>query len=378
MKAILFNIHDLVLILTVVICAVLVGIFSAKRDSRRLSRYLLSCFFLLCAFIALDKLFFWSEAVKSQVFDFFPGFLLLFSFAFFAVGPVLYWYTSSRLFTSFSIKPTNLVHLIPTLLTPVYLYIACLQFPLEVQREFLLDLKIYDQPGIYFSYFVHLKKILPVVYGVFTLSLILYKQYLQKKHNTPITQQENVWLNILVGGFLLIWLWALLTHFYGIHHPGALSDLMGIVDNYLTLVLIVVLLFYGLAYLGNFSATGEEFIDPRHVEQIRHLIETEKPFLNPQLTLDRFARLVDLSPRQVSLVVNRSFNQNFHEYINSYRVDTAKRILGEIESRNLTIQEVAQKAGFNSKATFNRFFKNMVSLTPSEYRQNSLAQKSNK
>src|SRR5690606_12215242 len=103
--------------------------------------------------------------------------------------------------------------------------------------------------------------------------------------------------------------------------------------------------------------------------RIDKLMQTEKPYLNSQLTLERFADLLGVSSRQVSFTINRCFQQNFHEFINRFRVEEAKRLLGDEEFQERTILDIAQQSGFNSKATFNRFFKSFVGVTPSAYRQ---------
>lgn len=374
MKALLFNVHDLVLLLTLGICVLLAGIFAVQPGTRRAPNYLLGGFFVLNALIALDKLIFWGEAFKYQVFEFFPPLLLLFSFADFVVGPVLYWYVCSRIFLSYSFRTKESLHLIPALATPVYLYLVCFQFPTEVQHELLLELKIYDKPWLYFNDFITFKKMMPIIYAVVAFSMLIPQT---KKTNgvNHLSHKEIIWLKALTGGFSFVWLWALGTHLYGSQITIQISDFMGIAGNYMTLILIAGLVFYDLAWLGERTPTTlsssneeDEAVNAEQAKQIRALVESEKPYLNPRLTLGRFSELVDLSPRQVSLVINRCFDQNFHEYINRYRVEEAKRMLSN--DKDLTIQEVAQRSGFNSKATFNRFFKNIETLTPSEFRQN--------
>ena len=43
------------------------------------------------------------------------------------------------------------------------------------------------------------------------------------------------------------------------------------------------------------------------------------------------------------------------------------------EYRYRTIMEVYVDAGFNSKSVFNEFFKNIVKMTPSEYKKSQLS-----
>lgn len=372
MKTILFNIHDFILLLTASISIFIAALCSFRHQMKPVTRNLLICFFTLNAIIALDTLLFWGEAVRYRVFDFFPYFSLIFSFAIFSVGPTLYWYTRSQITADYTWKPRELLHLLPAIAAPIYLYVVCFRFPPAVQRELLLELQIYTLPGPHYAWFITLKKILPVIYAVLSAALV----FRRNSRQLQASDQQLTWIKLLVYGFLLVWLWALFTHVFGRQHPGSLSDLMGISGNYMTFFLITALAVYQQVHLtkklelvekiAEEIDDSEEEINPEHRDRVQLIMNTEKPFLNPRLTLERFAELVHLPPRQVSLIINRCFEQNFHEYINRYRVEEAKKMLADPE---YSIQKIAQLSGFNSKATFNRLFKNLVTVTPSEYRE---------
>jgi AraC-like DNA-binding protein len=164
---------------------------------------------------------------------------------------------------------------------------------------------------------------------------------------------------------------------------------LGIFGNYMSLTLMAVLVFRGVAYPPPTTTVVvmESALTQDHAEEepaeshedkeeitaiadrIHKFIQTEKPYLNSRLTLERFAGLMELSPRQVSTAINRGFEQNFHEYINSFRVEEAKRLLRDDACQSYSILEIAQQSGFNSKATFNRIFKTVTGATPTAYRQ---------
>ena len=52
----------------------------------------------------------------------------------------------------------------------------------------------------------------------------------------------------------------------------------------------------------------------------------------------------------------------------TYRVEEAKSILKTDLGKKLTIEEVAEQVGYNSKSAFNTAFKKITSQTPSEFR----------
>ncbi len=101
--------------------------------------------------------------------------------------------------------------------------------------------------------------------------------------------------------------------------------------------------------------------------KLEELMELEKPFLNANLTLFDLSNAVNVSSREVSNCLNREMKMNFYEFINRYRVSEVKTRL-ETDGDKFTILAIALDCGFNSKASFNRIFKQITGFTPSEYR----------
>jgi AraC-like DNA-binding protein len=111
-------------------------------------------------------------------------------------------------------------------------------------------------------------------------------------------------------------------------------------------------------------------IDPEGLkERLLAMIENEEPYLDEDITLASLAHALDIEPHQFTLFLNRYLNTNFHDFINAYRIEAAKKLLVNEPSEN--ILAVAFRTGFNSKASFNRVFKKIAGLTPSQYRKTS-------
>lgn len=395
MKDILFNGHDVVLMLVIGFSFLLAFRTAFSSGVARGTRLLLTAFFLLSAFASLDTLLFWGDSIKYAAFDISPWLPMAFSFASFAVGPLLYWFFRSLNEPEKSLRSLDYLHLLPALITPFYLYLVCYRYPLSQQFNLILELSIFSKTEAYFFVFLTLKKMMPVIYGVVCFALVSRNQSARSRSTVKLAQ-----LPYLYAGFPLIWGWVLLTHILGQWLPVTVSDSMGIFGNYMSVTLSFALLFTTLGspapavvtvtesslaqQRGNdataISAAKAENHETENAneqndeiealaERIEILVEKEKPYLNSQLTLERFAHLVQASPRQVSFVINRRFKQNYHEYINRFRIEEAKRLLRDPTCRDLGILEIAQRAGFNSKATFNRFFKSIAGIPPSAYRQ---------
>ncbi len=102
--------------------------------------------------------------------------------------------------------------------------------------------------------------------------------------------------------------------------------------------------------------------------RIQATMHQDQLYLQPELTLAELAAALNLAPRSVSEVINLYFKQNFAEFINSYRIEAAKRRLLAEETRDESILELLYAVGFNSKSTFNAAFKLKTGLSPSQYR----------
>lgn len=106
-------------------------------------------------------------------------------------------------------------------------------------------------------------------------------------------------------------------------------------------------------------------------------IETEKtlsaymektlPWLNQTLTLSDLAESIDVTPNLLSQVLNEHAGKNFYDYINSYRLNHFLKLSREKKYRNYTLLSLAYECGFNSKTTFNAFFKKITGKTPTDY-----------
>ena len=111
-----------------------------------------------------------------------------------------------------------------------------------------------------------------------------------------------------------------------------------------------------------------------YVEALSRLMDNNKCYRDSELTLPQLANKLNISAHNLSEVLNTQLQQNFFDFINRYRVDEVKVKLADAAYAHVKILAVAFDAGFNSKTAFNTIFKNMTGYTPSEYRNQVLAQ----
>lgn len=102
-------------------------------------------------------------------------------------------------------------------------------------------------------------------------------------------------------------------------------------------------------------------------EKLKDLMNKEKLYKNPELTLSEVAQKIPIHPNVLSQVINTAEEKNFYDYINLQRVEEFQRIIFLPQNKEYTLLALAFECGFNSKTSFNRNFKKATNLSPSEY-----------
>jgi AraC-like DNA-binding protein len=105
-------------------------------------------------------------------------------------------------------------------------------------------------------------------------------------------------------------------------------------------------------------------------EQIlKRLSALNTELLDPDLSLPVLAELTGAAPHHLSQVLNERLGQSFFEYLAVRRVQAAQQMLKDAATRNLKIEELAERVGFNSRSAFATAFKKITGATPSDYRR---------
>ena len=93
----------------------------------------------------------------------------------------------------------------------------------------------------------------------------------------------------------------------------------------------------------------------------------ERPYLDPRLNLSDLSEMINCSPNQLSQLLNENIGKNFYDYVNEYRLGYFRELTRNPRNKQFTFLSLAYESGFNSKSTFNSFFKKSTGVTPSEY-----------
>ncbi|MCZ6828989.1 MAG: AraC family transcriptional regulator [Gammaproteobacteria bacterium] len=116
------------------------------------------------------------------------------------------------------------------------------------------------------------------------------------------------------------------------------------------------------------SGLGNQQME-KYKSQLVALMHTEKMYLRSDLTLPKLAVLVNCSVNHLSQVLNAGFGMSFFDFMNSYRIEDAKRILGGEQTGSHAILDIPFAVGFNTNSAFYSAFKKSTGQTPAQYRR---------
>lgn len=375
MKTPIFNIHDLILVLSLAVCVLLVIFQWLLSKQKAIASQLLSGFFVCVGASALCNLLLWNDYIglHSEL----AKMALSLGLVTAVVGKsvCLYLYVVAITRANFSLRAKDALHLL-NLAGVVGLVLLGgldsdrLRFQSDTHTAYSIQLT---------NYLWHYLKFLPVVYAfAAALEIYRYKQQL-KEFYSSLSLQGPYWLLLLTLGFAFNWLWSLIVHLLGQAVGINVADSFGIVDNYLTFLLVNALFVYSLLYAHQLLETKDKpkekevivttEVSPDAIARIRNTMEKHQLYLKQNLNIEDFAKQVGIHYREVSSIINKHFETNFFEFVNEYRVNRAKQMLLDPQYAEMTILDILLESGFNSKSSFHRFFKRYTGMSAAEFRK---------
>lgn len=306
-------------------------------------------------------------------------------------GPFLYFYVKALVANKKALNPKDFIHLIPLAVFNICLFLTYFFYkdPDSINLNHVAQRMV---PSVFILLSLLLITLSGAVYIILTLRLL-------NKHNINIfnnfSSSETVglnWLRKLIIFFGLSWIVMIIVII--IHHVFHLFSMTFCTDGIFSLLslFIIFLGYYGLKqkeiYTPNtyteynqatqveentktkyINSALQETDSIKYAEVLKSYMESNKPYIDPELNLKQLSDAVNIPPHYLSQIINETFNNNFFNFINQYRVEEFKRKLNAPQYNNFSILGIALECGFNSKASFNRIFKNTTGLTPSEYKK---------
>ncbi len=144
-------------------------------------------------------------------------------------------------------------------------------------------------------------------------------------------------------------------------------------------LLLLITIFIVLRAYRNFNhikkSNLKNLMDPDTLDEVKKrlifLLDVEKIFRDENLSLLSLAEKLNITPHQLSWIINEKMNQSFSTLVNRHRIEYVKKRLATGMKNETTILQMALDSGFSTKTAFNRAFKKFTGLTPSQYRKNN-------
>ena len=360
--------------------------FLMRRKSNRATRFLeqpnrlLSVFLLVQVFLIFNfECFQFKEyLIKSSTHVFYIGVPFLF-----LAAPVFYFYVRSLAFSDFRFHTGDILHALP-FMAVVIIFAWQFYFLSSGTKIFLLT------EGEAFSdgFWIAFNLFFMTQFSVYFLADLRILRYYREEIKQQYSSVHNInlsWLTFVLYGFIVAWLSSVgvsIAHSYFLLAYKQIT-----IINYLIFFGFFNYIFYkGLSQPEIFSGVVEK---PRYetsrltssegklnLVKLETLMQEDKPYLNPTLTLKELAAQLSLSPRYLSQIINQHTHQNFYDFVNRYRIEEAKNLLSK-KSSAMNIMEILYEVGFNSKSSFNTAFKEVTGVTPSHFKKHLSNHQSN-
>ncbi|MBT7864323.1 MAG: AraC family transcriptional regulator [Gemmatimonadetes bacterium] len=304
-------------------------------------------------------------------------------------GPYLFLYVASLVHPDFQFRRWWTIHLLPGLL-----YIVLVLHLLAAQ----------DHPP-------DLSAITVIVNGTICLSVPLYvalSLHQIRKHNQHLHSylsstggKDLSWLRTILLGMSVLWVVVIGVNLRQYFHPAHAHG------SSHAIFLILTVFIYAIGYLGirqkriftdesddlpikpmghtrGSLAEGSDSNDSpaskyersglqqeRATEisrKLDELMQSEKPFLGEDLSLQWLADRMEVPANHLSQVINQESGANFYDFVNRYRIEEFLERRRDPSSENLTLLAIALASGFQSKSSFNRTFKRLMGCPPSQFK----------
>ncbi len=304
----------------------------------------------------------------------------------FAFGPLLYLYIFSSI--KGKIKPVQLLHLLPFIFYTIYLTLYFIQptdykyyaythtyFP-NLDHEFIYPIFNTD-PLFLRKYLDELTMVQLALYYILSFISIVNSFRMEKVSIFTRSYKNLSWLrNFTISLFLLFLIFISVTFTLG----GDIGDYL--ISSFIALIIYGTSVnvirssgFFtehlGISFMTSKKYARSSLSEEDKVDILKRLkdgMENEKYYKSNLASQSQISKKLLIPAHHISQVINEKLNQSFFEFIASYRIKEAEKLLLNPDNNHLTIDEIAEKVGYISKSAFNKKFKRITGKTPSEYR----------
>jgi AraC-like DNA-binding protein len=325
-----------------------------KVPQTKISNTLLGIFLLILALNVVDGLL-----VYNGFYQKFPSLAHWEDGFVFLIGPLLYFYTKSIVYRDFRFQVKHITHAVPFLIVTASFQYVYHQQPEHFQESIQSHIREQTLPPEFYAAMV-------VVYShifIYLFSAYRHVHFYHTKIKEKFSNTEKVnlnWLALMLSAFGFILLVSLASTFIPLTSFGAYLKVGVIVVIVFILVFVTVIIWRAMKQGEPFSDveektekySGSNLLPAERqgaLERLDRVMRQEKYFREPDITLDLLAQKIGTTPKKLSQIINEGYRQNFFDFINTLRIEEAKRLMRDSTDRKTTVLEIMFECGFNSK-----------------------------
>jgi len=293
------------------------------------------------------------------------------------VGPLLYFYQRSLLDPEFKLEKKQRLHFAPILIDLVP-GITTIGFIIGVVTRL-----IPNHPGPV-GYFIDTYNIYADIPRWLSISIYLalsvrsLRQY-RKLNGQSVSAAQVKWLRQLQTAFI-VFQFISLCYLLPYVMPAYSNKMVQIFYWYPIYVPLAVLI-YWLGIKGYLqrqrtasNKTERQFISSSDIVEktitaLKKAMETDLLYLDRNLDLKRLSVHAGIPVKTLSAVLNQHLQVSFNDFVNRYRVAAFIERYQKPENGYLTIMGIASDCGFSSQPTFQRAFKQVMGMSPRDFKQ---------
>lgn len=305
----------------------------------------------------------------------YPHLLGIFGPLLYLTGPLYFLFIRRSLNQNANLKWLDFLHIIPAIYVlwewwPVYF-----DWSTAVKLAAIERMHSHDKPNLWQLVKANRMLFLILAY-IIAASLVLQRRL----HQGPSNTKRVRWLLKFSMGFGVVLLLLMFLPLVFLNLPGINAAVIEL--------LFVAILAISIHTLGYVALSKEEILpaldlpnptikyttSPLNAAEIElkkqailRYLDTESPWADPNFSISELSTDLGIPKHHISQILNEGLQKSFYELICQYRVEAIKQRLKAGDVETYSILGIAKDCGFGSKSSFNRAFKKMTGMTPTEW-----------
>lgn len=285
--------------------------------------------------------------------------------------PLFYFYVRFCFSADFKLKKKHLIHFIPFFAFLIFFFLIWM-----VKGNHYIWENLYKSDTFLYKTNFAVDLTVKVQYLFYNFLMIRLLFNVEKSRNlqqqvAPSLGVDIRWLRFIVYGYALGCLSGIVLLLSGLLKSPATSVINLVSISYFFLF------FFAIFYNTITNKLYTEEVKPKSeqlpkaemqllMRRIEEQIIEKKMYLEPELTLQQIATVLNEKERNISQTINTIQQRNLNDYLNSLRIEHACKLL--LTNKEKPVFEVMYESGFSTKGTFNLAFKKVTGKTPTQFR----------